>query len=202
MSAKAVVGISLAVLAGAGSGWLAGASLLTAGSGERGAVTAPVPSRAQVDGFELVTVFISYSDCPGNRIQDFASVIAQMNRHLRAAAPELGVGFGSVGVSVDWSPDVGYDFLRRIDEFDEIVTGRNWFNTGAAAYLFRNLVGQAVIPQVLLLAREVRMEGRVVTIGPDEQIMRLVGPEAIIEWAEAGFPLPDLPDLERNSQAR
>jgi hypothetical protein len=86
-------------------------------------------------------------------------------------------------------------FLGRFGEWDQVVLGRNWMND----YVVRLMWGQEdivpVTPQLLLITRTVDLPDQ---LGPDARIrfkgdtvaMSLTGVKEIVEWVDAGLPLP------------
>ena len=98
--------------------------------------------------------------------------------------------FSTVGVSLDWAVDEGVERLRNYYVFDEVIVGRNWLNTAAVSYMWRDYPGDRSIPQVVLLANWV------VPIGPTElhngtpvELARIVGASDLKNWIKRGYPV-------------
>jgi hypothetical protein len=89
-----------------------------------------------------------------------------------------------MGVSLDWSPSEGAAFLARLGQFDEIASGRNWLNSGAVRYIFRDLPGLSQVPQVIVVERNVRVRPEAIDVGPERLITRKVGLDEMLQWAQ------------------
>ena len=115
-----------------------------------------------------------------------------MNRALARQAKEQNLLFVAVGVATDWIPDSGYAYLKRLSSFNEMIVGRNWFNLGAAVYIWADSTNRPMEPQVILLERDVVMGPTAVQISPDRVLRRFFGAKDIIDWVNGGAPIPKL----------
>ena len=104
---------------------------------------------------------------------------------LRDSADGIGARFSSVGVALDWTPSAGIGWLKGIADFDEIIAGREWVNLGAIAYVWRDSSAVPALPQLVVLARTVRLENNRIVASQPQPILRLLGEQAIRAWVEA-----------------
>jgi hypothetical protein len=115
--------------------------------------------------------------------------IAEAKSAVRRRAHESGFYFSTVGISVDWSVSNGLRILSGLADFDEVIVGRNWLNSGARRYI-HDLRGEPSVPQVVVILEDIRVDTLPIQFGKPRQILQLIGPQAISEWASAGYPLP------------
>lgn len=100
------------------------------------------------------------------------------------------------GVALDWSVSAGLRFLSAFGHFDEIVVGRNWLNSAAQTYIWRDVPGVAATPQVVLVRRALVIPPQDGGIGGEylvqheRLITRKVGYPEIMAWVETGGPTP------------
>ncbi|GAB5534521.1 MAG: hypothetical protein Rubg2KO_07700 [Rubricoccaceae bacterium] len=144
-------------------------------------------------GTELVMVYIGASHC-GPCIQpDYKAALEQAKLLLAEQAEAAGHGFAVIGVSIDYSADVGFQFLKESGGFDELVIGRNWFNSLALSH-FGVTEGQEprqlALPSVILYERDMTLAGSIRASEP-RYIRQVAGGVALPEWVAAGAPLTD-----------
>lgn len=141
------------------------------------------------EGQELIALVVGDSRCGASRDPAFASAIKSMAQVLEDSATARGATFISIGAALDSDIESGRSFLSSIGEFDEEIVGRSWLNSAAISYLWRENPGPATIPQVILIERDVTLEGATISISPDRVLSRRVGTTSIIEWVGDGVPL-------------
>jgi len=165
---------------------------LVIGSSLSAQTTAPRyrPSFENPRGQELVAVLVSSSHCVGNSVPGFLTAVDSMNRALATQASRSGMNFVSIGVATDWEPDSGYAYLKSLSHFGELIVGRNWFNLGAAHYVWADSTGKPLEPQVILLERRTDMDSTGVRIGSDRVLARYLGAGEIVSWVKQGAPRP------------
>ena len=111
----------------------------------------PTPSQHQ--GRDIVAIVIGSSQCGFSTWPKYMAVIDPMLRTLQDEARSRGFGFTAVGVAVDEPADSGYAYLKRLAEFDEILTGRQWLNTGLVHFLWPDSTITPATPELLIIAR-------------------------------------------------
>jgi hypothetical protein len=165
----------------------AGVALLAttvAAAGTRSS-SAPVVTR------EVIAVYL------GTEGTDARSGMVQAVRDMRTAlqrqAASSGRHFISRGVSLEPSVEGGLRHLALLGAFDEVSLGGNWTNSSVVRYLGSDMSDhqRAVIPQVVLLEREVRQDGKeMLLVGPEREIGRFIGADQIASWVRTGAQLP------------
>ncbi len=150
------------------------------------------------NGRDVAMVFFVSSSCLGGRDERLQGALRELRRAIESRLATAGVRFASIGVSLDQPSAAGWAFLRRFGSFDEVVLGRNWLNSAAIAYLWRDLPGTPTIPQLVLIERSVEVGAGGLQIGSDRLLTRKVGVEDIVKWAKEGgvfqFTAPSLLD--------
>lgn len=96
--------------------------------------------------------------------------------------------FSSIGISDTWNTDSGVVQLSEIAKFDEIIVGRNWLNTGVAAYI-NSFGAQAAVPQVIIVTENIDTEKVPHVYSSRREVARLVGRRELEEWLASGAPL-------------
>lgn len=140
-------------------------------------------------GDEVLFVFIGGSFCAGSKYVGLRESVGRLERALRVQAETSGKLFTTIGVALDDSTELGAHFLHEFGEFDEIVVGHNWLNSAVVKYVWRDIPGDAALPQVLLLERHLDHQSDAITVGPERLLARTLGADRIMLWADR----PDFP---------
>lgn len=144
---------------------------------------------AAFTGDEIVAIFVGASFCGATSAPDLPQVLEDMRRSLGTRASEEHKRLVTVGVALDVSPDDGLKFLSHYGRFDEVLAGRNWLNTGAIDYIWRDTPGAASLPQLIVLERHVDEGKTSISVGTDHLIRREIGIEEIRNWVKMNTPL-------------
>jgi hypothetical protein len=176
---SALAGLVLAV-GGLSAGFLS--TVHWAGSSSASERAAPVRPRA---GTEFLVVALLSSDCGASKYPGLKDAVARIHQVLRTDAKRDGKSFVSVGVALDHEPWQGIEFLKNFGAFDEVLAGGSWLNTGAIAYLVRDLPGRRAVPQLVFIERDVELENGTISTVNDRLAGRKTGADAIIRFADA-----------------
>ena len=142
-------------------------------------------------GTELVMVYIGASHCFPCVQPEYKAALEQAKVRLAEQAEADGKAFVAIGVSIDYDPEVGYDFLADSGKFDELAIGRNWFNASVLEHLVRAEGAEdrtLALPTVVVYEREARMGDTLEATAP-RYLKYIVGSRELPTWAEAGAPL-------------
>ena len=139
---------------------------------------------------EVSAVFISMADCCDALTKDLRGPIDSLRSIMQLRALRAQEVFRMVGVSLDWSPKVGYDYLRQFGEFDELGLGSNWYGLQPEILMFSGTGVQPTVPQVVVFERSVTTDASGPTFGPRKVLRALRGHDQIVSWVRAGAPLP------------
>ncbi|MBW3630223.1 MAG: hypothetical protein KY464_13105 [Gemmatimonadetes bacterium] len=153
------------------------------------------PAAVTREGTELVLVYIGSSGCVPSNHEDLPGALEQLKVRLRDRADGGRRGFATVGIARDWVVDEGLAHLRKYGSFDEVMAGRNWMNAGVRRYVWEEIPGEASTPQVLVVERAVGdVAARGIQYGTQGErlVVRKVGTDEILAWAQQGAPLPEL----------
>ena len=156
-------------------------------------------------GEELVMVFLTSHACGPSQRPEVIEAVRKIKRRLASYTDSVGRPFSAVGVSAGWDVEAGIEHLRKYGAFDELISGRSWYNTAGVRYWHRTFPAKASTPQIVLTEQRVELvQGepiRVASTGDtlyearaeygDEVLVHRAGDsEAIVEWAESGAPVP------------
>jgi hypothetical protein len=141
-------------------------------------------------GDEVVLMLITSSHCAYCTDAELASLVREAAVSLRRAALGHEATLVSIGVALNWIPGEGWRFLERIMNFDEVVIGRNWLNSKIVELGWSYPDAEMTIPQIVVYKQTVvaPVESRRASISRPEVIVRVIGPDAIRRWVEAGCP--------------
>jgi len=148
------------------------------------------PSNSNPEGREVVAILISSSTCIANQHAGFKPAVREMMRRLGVQRDSAKLHLSITGVSTDWSARVGASYFEELGEFDELVVGRNWFNSAITRHVWQAEGARPVIPQLILLERTVTQGERGPRIAGERVIGRFWGGDEIMAWAARGAPLP------------
>ena len=122
---------------------------------------------------------------PEEMVAIFQEAVAALGHAVR----EEGMFFSTIGISDDWSVARGLDLLSSFGHFDEVIVGRNWFNSGIMMFV-NDLEGPAVVPQLVVVRQEKTIvRGGPWVYGPIEELARTAGLSEMSNWAARGFPI-------------
>ncbi|MFN0179574.1 MAG: hypothetical protein ACKVZ0_12315 [Gemmatimonadales bacterium] len=154
---------------------------------DQAAVAAAYRPRGIQSGDEIAFVFIGASFCGAATEAGFGDVVKEA---IEMMAARVGGKYRlrTIGVSVDWSPRKGMDFLRRMADFDELIVGQNWLNTGVQHFARRNGAPLAV-PSLLIVRREVVVGDNDVLVLHERLLLAEVGTKPIRDWLARGAPV-------------
>lgn len=93
--------------------------------------------------------------------------------------------FTSIGVSDHWSIREGWRLVNEMGQFDEVIVGRSWLNTGREKFI-TELGGPPGLPQVIVTAQEISADSLPLDYGPMVDLLRLVGRNEITSWGASG----------------
>lgn len=149
---------------------------------------------------ELVVVVITAEGCGFCKLESTKSTIGQTIDQLHFKVDSMGIGFMAMGIALDWETEKGFKHLNEITSFDEIITGNNWFNTGGLKYIFDDMPGTPMVPQLVLTKRIYdapvdslgMIDGMVSGVKSEEVVLRKLGVNGIQDWLEEGLPIPQL----------
>ncbi len=133
-------------------------------------------------GTELVAIYIGSSFCAGSSLPRFPQVEQRTFATLAEYAMRKQMRFVRIGVSVDASPTIGMDYLRRLGPFDAVSVGGGWLNPLAITYLWRDQPADGTIPQIVVLQRIVKLTRTGPLLTSDSLLGRLVGIDGMEHW--------------------
>jgi hypothetical protein len=139
---------------------------------------------------EVSAVFISMADCCDALTPSLRGPIDSLRSMMQLRALRANEVFRLIGVSLDWSPKVGWDYLRQFGEFDEMGLGSNWYGLQAEILIFSTGGVPPVVPQLVIFERQVTTAAGSPTSGPRKILRTLRGGDQIIAWVREGAPLP------------
>jgi hypothetical protein len=134
-------------------------------------------------------ILIGSSACGAHRNEILRAAVETAKQSLAERYTGEGQQFVSAGVAIDWRVEDGIDFLAAFGEFDEIIVGGNWLNSGAIRYIWRDFPGESAVPQVVVVKRSVTVSSATISVGEEELLARLAGAEQITKWVDLGAPI-------------
>ncbi len=148
-----------------------------------------VPDYALRTGDEVIFVLIGASFCLAHRTPGFAQAVEDAKVQVQRQAKAGGRQFRAVGVSLDWKTDEALEFLSAFGEFDEMSVGSNWVNGSAFRYIWNDLPGEPVVPQIVVVQRHLDTSGRAIRVTGERVVRRIRGSEDILAWSRSGAAL-------------
>jgi hypothetical protein len=136
---------------------------------------------------ERIAVLITTSNCIGARDPKFGPAVRAALRILADESIRDSSQFRAIGVAMDFDPDSGAMYLRRLADFDQWVVGGNWGNDVVVRLVWQDSVAVPSIPQLLVIERgigqQTRKNGLVgMYFGSDRVIQRLMNADEIAQW--------------------
>lgn len=145
-------------------------------------------------GVYLVAYEFGSANCGYCSLPDIKAAFAGVRPLLTSQLGDRYTAVRVVGVAInkDFGQGMGYLESIGLDRFDEISVGSGWLNEHVNRLIWRDPNGEASVPQVVVLARRIAVEGStVVTITPgrDSIMIAAIGHQEILEWVRQGAPL-------------
>lgn len=145
--------------------------------------------------FEIALIYIGCSTCGFANVKGLPLAFDKVKQALKKQATSYGYGFKIIGISRDHVITEGLVHLTKYGPFDEIMTGNSWSNTGLIKYMYNQIPGKASTPQILVTRRSflnINNQQRAIYRGIESEslLVRKIGVQEIIKWAEAGSPIP------------
>lgn len=144
--------------------------------------------KTESSGTEIVMIVVGSSQCGASTNRVLPAMVNRARTTLARSTEKDGKLFATVGVAIDWSIEDGMSFLRTTGPYSEVVVGRNWLNSAAVSYLWRDHSGRAALPQIIVIEREVAIDEADIHVGADRVIKRVVGLDSIRLWVDGGAP--------------
>jgi hypothetical protein len=159
--------------------------------GTRAAAPAPLvrrytPAYASRTGKELMMVLVGAAFCGAQRKPGFPQQVEDAKLSLQRQAAASGRQFSALAVSLDWKTDDALAFLEHFGEWDQMSVGHNWLNEGAIRYVWRDMPGDPVVPQILVIERDVVKGDEAITVRGERLVKRLQGTAEIEAWIKGG----------------
>ncbi|WP_419161748.1 hypothetical protein [Candidatus Palauibacter sp.] len=149
------------------------------------------PARRIDEGDELVLTAIVSSNCYWSNLPEVKRAIREAKLLLSRRAEEEGIGFAAVGVARDLSAEAGIAHLRKHGLFDEVRAGRGWYNSGVMEFIYGDFAGPAITPQLVIMTQRVSFQAGERRMAERIVLTRKLGSDAIVNWVDAGAPLPE-----------
>ncbi|HEX2187817.1 MAG TPA: hypothetical protein VHG51_02905 [Longimicrobiaceae bacterium] len=140
-------------------------------------------------GDEVALVFVGGSFCGAHRRPGFPQAVEDAKVRVQEQARSGGWQFRAVAVSLDWRPEDALRFLEGFGRFDEVLAGSNWVGDGALRYVWRDMPGEPVVPQLIVLERRIDAGKSGVQVKRERVLRRILGADAIEEWVASGAPI-------------
>jgi hypothetical protein len=149
---------------------------------------------------ELVAIVLTIESCGYCSLPETKRTIGKTIDKLSVKADSLDIGLLTIGVSLDWVIEDGFNHLKDISSFDEVIIGNNWYNSGGLKYIFDEMPGTPMVPQIVLTERiydantdsSGKINGRISGVKDERVIVRQLGVKQIEDWLNDGVPIPDL----------
>lgn len=153
-----------------------------------------LPVRNEQSKYELVMVYIGCASCPASNAEGLPEALHEIRNRLSAIAMYNGYTLHTIGIAKDYIPTAALSHLAKYGFFDDILIGNDWSNLGILKYTYF-IPGQAAVPQLVITERLFNTiksgdEETYRGIKKEELILRKVGPDEIIAWAQNNAILP------------
>jgi hypothetical protein len=107
------------------------------------------------DEVEVVLIFFGSSTCPASNDSAIPKLFRELKLKISKYANNKRISFQSIGISVDNDMNSGFNFLNKIDDFDEISIG-SVRNLALQKYIQKNNL--TISPQILIVVRMYSLE--------------------------------------------
>jgi len=146
----------------------------------------------QVGGPQILAIYIGSTDCAPCRWPPLESAVHHAWPLLAMQASRAKVTFSTVGIALDDNVAGGVALLQPLEQFDEIIVGGGWTNSGAERYIWADTAATPAIPQILIVERHVGVNDDHTRwdLSSSTVLRRLIGESEIRAWVKGGALLP------------
>ncbi len=148
-----------------------------------------LPNVSYVAGKRILFVYIGSEECKASLDPGFAKKVAELREAVRRQAANEGVSFSTLGISAGRSPELGTEYLAKFGPFDEVTSGNGLLNDGAIHYMLQTLPGDAMVPQVLVVERQLDSLEPGYAFINERVLARALGANQIQDWVDQGVHL-------------
>ena len=153
---------------------------------------------AAFNGKHLLAYAVTASDCGWSSSPAGMDALRRLRSALRAAHGDDYARVTVAAVDIDEDVNHGIEFLGKVgggspgEAFDQVIVGGSWLNEQIVRLVWRDKATTALIPQVILVERDVdtRAYPHTITAGGDRVLATISGVKDIVAWLERGTPLP------------
>jgi hypothetical protein len=191
MKARELAGFALLLVAGTGAGFIGVRAVQARRAPEPRADYRPTLQRP--DSVQLLLVYLGKARCSWSNQPQVPGLVEGAKLALQRQARESGYAFATIGIALDWRPELGLTHLAKLGQFDEIASGGSWNNALALRYVWGEFGGEPATPQIVILRREFSPSAG--ELSPSVPVVRerlqarKVGLYEIERWAESNFRL-------------
>lgn len=148
----------------------------------------PSGSIATGETEEVVLVYTGSSSCGWSNVPELPGLVERLKRDLRAWSTDRELEFMAIGIARDINVSAGLRHLDSLGSFDEVMAGRSWANVGVQKYVYGELAGPGITPQVVIILRRIdyHSTGKVV-IESERVLARMEGLGEITDWTVTGI---------------
>ena len=143
------------------------------------------PQAPLQSGKQLLVIFIGSSTCGASSRPELAQSFKALRASLASEAKRRDARVTYMGVATDWSIQLGLGFLSKYGPFDQVNVGANWLNNGIISYVWRDIPGQPLLPQVLVVERTVVLKDGFITVSDETLLTRKLGVDEVVAWSKA-----------------
>ena len=133
---------------------------------------------------DQVLYLLATETCAACRVDSVAGMVRSIADSSRRIALRSGASFAFVGVSLDATQPRAMRLLTRLGPFDEIAIGRSWLNGHILDLLARDPTSPLVVPQLVLVEREIQIDSSSIRPTDARIVARLVGVDEIASGAK------------------
>lgn len=150
----------------------------------------------QVDqGVELTMVYVGSSSCTYSNMSFMPETVIKIKTKLSRRLGDKNVSFSTIGIATDWITRDGIEHLRKFGTFDQVISGRNWYNIGVRKLFWNGLGGRPSTPQILVIGRYIKKSGIAFDISDKIIVVQKIGPQNIRDWLKSGVPMRNMSDI-------
>jgi hypothetical protein len=144
------------------------------------------PKAEMVDGNELTFVYFGGNGCAPCVAPGMKEAVIKARAMIAQLAAKEHRPFSATGVALDSDIAKGVAFLDTVGPWDQIVVGREWFNSAVLDLMATGPLEPMVgIPQIIIYERRIEHRGHEL-IASNPRILARIPGTAIPLWVNAG----------------
>ena len=163
-----------------------GLALITAAATVALGAEASRPEHDIADGNQLELIYFGGSHCGPCKSPRMREAVLKAKAIFAERAAAQHRPYSTTGVALDLSPEAGIEYLKEVGPFDQVISGRSWFNQAVLDWIVPYPDAIAGIPQIVIVERRMTLDKEGKARFERPKVLARIPGTGIPLWVDAG----------------